>query len=162
MKTVLGIDPGSGFGYALIGPRGIIELGTVRGGESQWQAALRPMLNRADLAAVVVQVPVQRGRATPYFGAGRARAVGQNANTAGRAVGFCRGYFDALYRHVPKRAPEVIEMLSTDCKRLGMKVAEKVWRADWKYEGRCSADARDAAQLAAHIWQRLKLKEGGA
>ena len=141
---VLGIDPGAGHtGWAIVDlpERTIFRIGTVR--KDNWAETLEGLKIATAgysglVSLVAVNVPAKSGEKAAFFdrsGKKSPMAIVKNGVTSGEAA----GYFLGLGYRVVK---------VTSKPRHGLKMNAKLWARYWGHDGRCSEDARDAAQIA--------------
>ena len=141
---ILGVDPGIGHtGWAIVElpERHVLAIGTVR--EKNWTTALHRIYSSlgkytADVNHVAVNVPAIEGVKAAFWeksGKKSKMSIVKNGIFSGKVC----GYFLAM-------GFIVVEVVSK--RGVGMKMAPKLWAAYWGYDGRCSEDARDAAQIA--------------
>ncbi len=145
----IGVDPGSkATGIAVIACEGepiplprfweIIYLETCRGSLWEQVDAVWSVLSawRDDSATTAVQVPFIAGAKVPSWHNSMA-SVAKNAAVAYCLAGLAFGVWG-----------QPVLIPAAECRKKGMKLDEERWRELWRYTGKCSQDARDAAQVA--------------
>ena len=134
MSLVIGIDPGAHIGVALVQTNGgaMIWQHTYKGFDAFVADTSRPCCERA-----VIQTPLFDGK-TPQWTKSAISLV-KNGYTSGLIVGYMMG-----------RGVQVQTMPPT--RKAGMKMDAEFFKKVFKYDGRCSEHARDAANLAM-MWR---------
>ena len=142
MSLVIGIDPGftkpggkkKALGFALVQTDSgvLIWQHTYKGFDDFMADRARPVCKRA-----VIQVPIFDGK-TPQWNKSAISLV-KNGNVSGQLV----GYMAAVGAQVQTVPPT---------RKSGMKMDPEFFKKVFKYDGRCSEHARDAANLAM-MWR---------
>ena len=145
---ILGIDPGlsaTGLAWVCDGaqPR-LLDIRTMRGARMFAQVVSAAKYHGIQPDLVAVQVPQMN---PAIFGDNaRARAMGvvKNAALANEIVGWLEGQRYDVVKIAPGRGS-------------GCKMPLAQWRAIWRYKGRTSQDARDAAMIALQGGRKISL-----
>ena len=137
MSLVIGIDPGAHIGFALVQASGgvLIWQHTYTGFDAFIADTSRPNCERA-----VIQIPIFDGK-TPQWTKSAISLV-KNGYTSGQIVGYMIGRGVKVQTVPPTR-------------KAGMKMDAEFFRKVFKYDGRCSEHARDAANLAM-MWREAR------
>ena len=142
--VILGVDPGirhTGWAIVTLPERRVLAIGTVR--EKEWAKALHTIGDATagylgDVGLVAVNVPAIEGVKAAFWAKSGKRSEMSIVKNGGCSGEVCGWFLAKGFR--------VVKVLSK--RGMGMKMAPKLWAAYWGYDGRCSEDARDAAQIA--------------
>lgn len=135
---VIGVDPGSSSGIAVIETtrRQLLEYDTLGGGLAKWEVTaewIRERMDRWGVDLAVIQTPITQGK-TPRWNKSPV-SLAKNAALSGLLAGVCWALCDEVVLLPPMRS-------------IGAKMDAHMFAVAWRFNGRISEHARDAAQIA--------------